>query len=149
MLVAPHLSVLEVKVGISHLAHQGQAVPLGVFPVGDGEFGLIPAALAVTAVPSSVSTAYECRGAAFGIEGRGGATEGELSGARGGGSVLTIMHGRRRVIIDPRIPQIPGRSTSGFYLPQTDISGTKGEEDDGGTHVMQARGEVSHCHARP
>ena len=28
-----------------------------------------------------------------------------------------VMHGRSRMIIDPRIPTIPGRGTSGFYRP--------------------------------
>ena len=35
----------------------------------------------------------------------------------GGGCVLTVMHGRSRMTIDPRIPSMPGRSTSGFHRP--------------------------------
>ena len=35
-------------------------------------------------------------------------------GGKGEGGVLGIMHGRSRVTIDPRIPTMPGRSTSGF-----------------------------------
>ena len=33
--------------------------------------------------------------------------------------VIIVMHGRSRIIIDPRIPTIiiPGRSTSGFHRP--------------------------------
>ena len=34
-----------------------------------------------------------------------------------GGRVLMIMHGRSRVTVDPRIPTMPGRSTSGFHRP--------------------------------
>ena len=34
-----------------------------------------------------------------------------------GGGVLIIMHGRSRMTIDPRIPTMPGRSTSGFRRP--------------------------------
>ena len=36
---------------------------------------------------------------------------------RGGAGVLIIVHGRRRMIIDRRIPKMPGRSTSGFHRP--------------------------------
>ena len=32
-----------------------------------------------------------------------------------GGGVLVTMHGRSRTAIDPRIPTMPGRSTSSFY----------------------------------
>ena len=31
------------------------------------------------------------------------------------GGVLIIMHGRSRMTVDPRIPTMPGRSTSGFH----------------------------------
>ena len=31
--------------------------------------------------------------------------------------VLNLMHGRSRMIIDPRIPTMPGRSMSGFHRP--------------------------------
>ena len=34
-----------------------------------------------------------------------------------GGWGLIIVHGRSRMTIDPRIPTMPGRSTSGFHLP--------------------------------
>ena len=34
---------------------------------------------------------------------------------RRGRVVLLIMHGLGRMTIDPRIPTIPGRSTSGFH----------------------------------
>ena len=37
-------------------------------------------------------------------------------GKRGGG-LLIMMHGRSRMTIDPRIPTMPGRSTSGFHRP--------------------------------
>ena len=33
------------------------------------------------------------------------------------GGVLIIMHGRSGMTIDPRIPTIPGRRTSGFHRP--------------------------------
>ena len=32
------------------------------------------------------------------------------------------MHGRGRMTIDPRIPTMPGRRTSGFHQPQTLLS---------------------------
>ena len=35
----------------------------------------------------------------------------------GGGGCTHVMHGRSRMIIDPRIPTLPGRSTSGFHQP--------------------------------
>ena len=38
-------------------------------------------------------------------------------GRESGGGVLIIMHGRSRTIIDPRIPTMPGRSTTGFNRP--------------------------------
>ena len=34
-----------------------------------------------------------------------------------GGGGTQIMHGRSRMTIDPRIPAMPGRSTSGFHQP--------------------------------
>ena len=36
-----------------------------------------------------------------------------------GGVVIIIMHGRNRMtaVIDPRIPTMPGQSTSGFHRP--------------------------------
>ena len=43
-----------------------------------------------------------------------------------GGGVLIIMHGRSRMTIEPRIPAMPGRSTSGFTY-QTDVACTKRE----------------------
>ena len=45
-----------------------------------------------------------------------GEERGSGRGARGGGAI-DIMHGRSRITIDPRIPTIPGRSTSGFHRP--------------------------------
>ena len=39
-----------------------------------------------------------------------------------GGGVLIIMHGRSRMAIDPRLPTMPGRSTSGFHRPGADIA---------------------------
>ena len=36
---------------------------------------------------------------------------------RGGGGRTQFAHGRSRMIIDPRIPTIPGRGTSGFHQP--------------------------------
>ena len=37
------------------------------------------------------------------------------------------MHGRSRMTIDPRIPTMPGRSTSGFHsTEQADIAGIGG-----------------------
>ena len=41
----------------------------------------------------------------------------------GGGGVFDFMHGRSRIAIDPRIPTIPGRSTSSFVTDQADIEG--------------------------
>ena len=35
----------------------------------------------------------------------------------GGGRVLVITHGRSRITVDPRVPSMPGRSTSGFHRP--------------------------------
>ena len=35
----------------------------------------------------------------------------------GGAEVFDIMHGRSRTTMDPRIPTLPGRSTSGFHRP--------------------------------
>ena len=35
----------------------------------------------------------------------------------GHGVVLVIMHGRSRMTIDPCIPTMPARSTSGFHGP--------------------------------
>ena len=44
------------------------------------------------------------------------------AGRRGGGGLLRggatqFVHGRSRMTIDPRIPVLPGRSTSGFHQP--------------------------------
>ena len=50
-----------------------------------------------------------------GMEGGGGWREGGKG--RNYYSVLRIIHGRRRMTIDPRIPTMPGRSTSGFHRP--------------------------------
>ena len=47
-------------------------------------------------------------------------------GQAGGGGVFIIMHGRSRMTMDPRIPTMPGRSTSGF-TDQADIASTKRE----------------------
>ena len=33
------------------------------------------------------------------------------------GECTHVMHGRSRMTVDPRIPTIPGRSTSGFHRP--------------------------------
>ena len=39
-------------------------------------------------------------------------------GNRGrGGRVYSVVHGRSRMTIDPRIPTIPGRSTLGYHQP--------------------------------
>ena len=38
-------------------------------------------------------------------------------GPIGGGGYTQFVHGRSRMTIDPRIPTIPGRSTSGFHQP--------------------------------
>ena len=35
----------------------------------------------------------------------------------GGGQCTQFVHGRSRMTIDPRIPTMPGRSTSGFHQP--------------------------------
>ena len=35
----------------------------------------------------------------------------------GGGGCTQFVYGRSRITIDPRIPTMPGRSTSGFYQP--------------------------------
>ena len=42
---------------------------------------------------------------------------GPEGGHRGGVGVLIVMHGRSRVIIDPRTSTMPGRSTSSFHRP--------------------------------
>ena len=41
----------------------------------------------------------------------------EWVGGVGGVYSFIIMHGCSRVTKDPRIPTMPGRSTSGFYRP--------------------------------
>ena len=46
-------------------------------------------------------------------------------GGEGGGGGTQFVHGRSRMTIDPRIPTMPGRSTSGFHQP--DIACTKRE----------------------
>ena len=38
-------------------------------------------------------------------------------GARGGAGCTHAMHGRSRMITDPRTPTMPGRSTSSFHRP--------------------------------
>ena len=38
-------------------------------------------------------------------------------GIGGGGGCTQFVHGRSRMTIDPRIPTMPGRRTSGFYQP--------------------------------
>ena len=35
----------------------------------------------------------------------------------GGGAYTQFVHGRSRMTIFPRIPSLPGRSTSGFHEP--------------------------------
>ena len=40
-----------------------------------------------------------------------------MGGEGGGGGVLSIVHGRSRMTIDPRIPTMTGRSTSAFHQP--------------------------------
>ena len=57
-------------------------------------------------------------------EAGGGRGEGEGGGwERGGGKGVgrggrtQFVHGRSRMTIDPRIPTMPGRSTSGFHQP--------------------------------
>ena len=47
---------------------------------------------------------------------------GGVGSARGGGA-LDIIHGRSRMPIDPRIPTMPGRNTSGFHRPDTGVGG--------------------------
>ena len=37
------------------------------------------------------------------------------------GGVLIVMHGSSRMTIDPRIPTMPGQSTSGFHRPGTEL----------------------------
>ena len=53
--------------------------------------------------------------------GRGGGEEGvgrgREAGGRGGGGCTKCVHDRSRMTIDPRIPVMPGRSTSGFRQP--------------------------------
>ena len=41
--------------------------------------------------------------------------EGVYRGQGGGGRGSQFVHGRSRMTIDPRIPTVPGRSTSGFH----------------------------------
>ena len=43
--------------------------------------------------------------------------------AREGEGVLMVMHGRSRMTIEPRIPTMPGWSTSGFHRPGRHSSG--------------------------
>ena len=54
-----------------------------------------------------------------------------------GGGVLMIMHGRSRKTIDPRIPTMPGRSTSGFHR-QADTASTKREAPGGVRRVARS-----------
>ena len=42
----------------------------------------------------------------------------EGGGERGGGGCTQFVHDRSRMSIDPRIPTMPGRSTSGFHKPR-------------------------------
>ena len=49
------------------------------------------------------------------------------------------MHGRSRMTIDPRIPAMPGRSTSGFHRPGRPCL-VEGEE--GGIQGVHGRGLV-------
>ena len=41
----------------------------------------------------------------------------DQAGMRGGGGCTQFVDGRSRMSINPRIPTIPGRSTSGFHQP--------------------------------
>ena len=47
-----------------------------------------------------------------------------------GAGCTHVMHGRSRMTIDPRIPTMPGRNTSGF-TDQADIACTKREVPGG------------------
>ena len=44
---------------------------------------------------------------------------GGRGGGRGGRRRTQFVHGRSHMTIDPRIPTIPGRSTTGFHQPGT------------------------------
>ena len=46
----------------------------------------------------------------------GGGDARDARGGEGGGCTY-FVHGRSRMTIDPRIPTMPGRSTSGFHYP--------------------------------
>ena len=41
----------------------------------------------------------------------------DIACTKQGRGVLDTIHGRSRMIIDPRIPTMPGRSTPGFHRP--------------------------------
>ena len=49
-----------------------------------------------------------------------------MEGCVCGGSTQ-FVHSRSRMTIDPRIPIMPGRSTSGFHQNKADIACTKRE----------------------
>ena len=63
---------------------------------------------------------------------KGSKSQSGFKNGRGGeGRVLDAMRGRSRMTRDPRVPTMPGRSTSGFHRP--------------GRHCLnQARGELSY-----
>ena len=42
----------------------------------------------------------------------------DLSGVSGRGVILIVMHGCSRMAVEPRIPTVPGRSTSEFCRPE-------------------------------
>ena len=48
--------------------------------------------------------------------------QGGTGGRGGGGGDTQVVHCRSRVTTDPRIPAMPGRSTSGFHQPGSVLS---------------------------
>ena len=52
-----------------------------------------------------------------GSRARGGCAHFMHGRSRGRGGCTQFVHGRSRMTIDPRIPTMPGRSTSGFHRP--------------------------------
>ena len=50
-----------------------------------------------------------------------------IAGQRHGGWCTQLVHGHNRMTIDPGIPTMPGRSTSGFHQLEVDIACTKRE----------------------
>ena len=63
-------------------------------------------------------------GRSGGGDGRAGEGERERDGEVRGGGCTQFVHDRGPMIVDPRIPTMPGRSTSGF-TNQADIACTK------------------------